>query len=140
MALIWTYHWNYFFAILITTCHLKFILKVLWKYCGYNIFQNFNTNYNVITIFDGNFKSQGGQPALPHSPPYNSLPPMMTMVEVLSKLMRTSDENLLAHYISEDMESLTGDLPSLGFEIEKATSHMGCQLFKFPPYKVSATI
>ena len=85
-------------------------------------------------------KSQGGQPVLPQSPPYNSLPPMMTMVEVLSKLMRTSDENLLAHYIGEDMESLTGDLPSHGFEIEKETSHMGCQLFKFPPYKVSATI
>lgn len=54
---------------------------------------------------------------------------MMTTVEVLSKLLRASDENLLAHYISEDwdMESLTGDLrPSHGFEIKKATSHMGC--------------
>lgn len=95
----------------------------------------------LLLFFMEILKSQGGKPALPHWPPYNySLPPMMTMVEVLSKLMRTSDENLLAHYISEDMESLTGDLPSLGFEIEKATSHMGCQLFKFPPNKVSATI
>ena len=60
--------------------------------------------------------------------------------KVLSKLMRVSDENLLAHDNIEEMESLTSELLSRGFEIKSATSQMGCQLSKFPLCEATLTL
>ena len=57
---------------------------------------------------------------------------MKVVAKVLGNLMRVSNETLLAHHNNKEMESLTSDLLSHGFEIENATSHMDYQLSKFP--------
>ena len=64
LILIWTHYLNYFFTHqyqLITICHLKFIMKILWKYCRnvtqfwflipYIIFLSFFSFFSSIRFF-----------------------------------------------------------------------------------------
>lgn len=46
------------------------------------------------------------------------------ITEAESELTRVSNKNLLAHHNREEVENITGDLPSRGFKIENATFHM----------------
>ena len=52
--------------------------------------------------------------------------------KVLSKLMRVSDENLLAHDNIEEMESLTSELLSRGFDHQKCNFSDGLPIIQVP--------